>query len=150
MKAILAADPQGGIGYRGRLPWSRLEGDLARFKILTSGQTVIMGRNTWESLPFKPLPNRTNIVVSKQNLVLPTGVIQVKDIGEISDTNAWCIGGAGLFNSLITQIKELHLTRARQTFLCDTYIDLVYLESIFTIRARENFSDNTYEIWEKK
>ncbi len=53
MKLIIACDPNGGIGYENRLPWSNIQGDLPRFKRLTEGQTVIMGRNTWDSLPKK-------------------------------------------------------------------------------------------------
>ena len=64
MKAILACDTHGGIGYKNKLPWKNLQGDLPRFKALTTGQPIVMGKNTWDSLPFKPLPNRLNIVVS--------------------------------------------------------------------------------------
>jgi dihydrofolate reductase len=59
MKLSIAADPNGGIGYKNRLPWIKLQGDLPRFKYLTDNQTVIMGRNTWDSLPIKPLYNST-------------------------------------------------------------------------------------------
>ena len=55
MKAILAMTPNGGIGLNNQLPWDSLEGDLKRFKELTTGQTIVMGRSTWESLPKKPL-----------------------------------------------------------------------------------------------
>lgn len=150
MKAILAADPRGGIGYQNHLPWVRLEGDLARFRRLTTGQTVVMGRNTWDGLPVKPLPDRRNIVVSSKKLVLPQGVVQINDITKLDEPNAWCIGGARLFETLFDRINELHLTRARQTFLCDTFVDLVYLESCFVLHTKEEFSDNTYEIWERK
>ena len=50
MKLIIACDPKGGIGYNGKLPWTNLQGDLPRFKALTSNQVVLMGRKTWESL----------------------------------------------------------------------------------------------------
>ena len=54
MKLILACDPNGGIGYQNTLPWTNIRGDLPRFKALTDNGVVVMGRNTWESLPKKP------------------------------------------------------------------------------------------------
>ena len=62
MNLILACDPNGGIGYKNALPWKNINGDLARFKKLTTNQIVVMGRLTYESLPIKPLPNRLNSV----------------------------------------------------------------------------------------
>ena len=63
IELIWAQDEQGGIGKNGKLPWQISE-DLKNFKKITSGFPVIMGRKTWNSLPFKPLPNRRNIVLS--------------------------------------------------------------------------------------
>ena len=60
---VVAVARNGVIGADGGLPW-RLSSDLKRFKTLTMGKPVIMGRKTWESLPRKPLPGRTNIVVT--------------------------------------------------------------------------------------
>ena len=68
MKLIIACDPKGGIGFNGKLPWTNLQGDLLRFKELTTGKVILMGRNTWESLPKKPLPNRINVVVSSNTI----------------------------------------------------------------------------------
>lgn len=62
MAVVMAADPMGGIGFNGELPW-RLKGDLERFRNITDGSVVIMGRKTFESLP-NGLPNRTMVVVS--------------------------------------------------------------------------------------
>ena len=77
MKLIVACDPNGGIGYNNRLPWTNLQGDLPRFKNLTQGQVVVMGRNTWDSLPKKPLLGRLNFIVTSQQLNLPFGAISV-------------------------------------------------------------------------
>ena len=68
MKLIVACDPKGGIGYNNKLPWSNIQGDLPRFKNLTQGQIIVMGRNTWDSLPKKPLPNRFNVVVTSKSI----------------------------------------------------------------------------------
>ena len=62
---ILALADNGVIGRNGAIPW-RITDDLKRFKALTMGKTVVMGRKTWDSLPKKPLPDRRNIVVTRQ------------------------------------------------------------------------------------
>ncbi|MDP7465479.1 MAG: dihydrofolate reductase, partial [Candidatus Marinimicrobia bacterium] len=64
---IWAQDENGGIGKDGNLPWHISE-DLKNFKRLTSGFTILMGRNTWESLPVRPLPERRNIVLSSKEV----------------------------------------------------------------------------------
>lgn len=61
---VAAVGPDGAIGVRGGLPW-RMPGDLARFRALTLGNPVVMGRRTWDSLPRRPLPGRMNLVVSR-------------------------------------------------------------------------------------
>ena len=62
---IFASDPNGIIGNNGRLPWLHLKGELLRFKETTMGGTVVMGRNTFQSLPNGPLTGRHNIVLTK-------------------------------------------------------------------------------------
>ena len=62
ISAIVAVDNNWGIGYNGDLLLS-IPDDLKRFKAITIGHNVVMGKNTWESLPKKPLPNRINIVI---------------------------------------------------------------------------------------
>ena len=62
------------IGRDGELPW-RLKSDLLRFKALTLGKPVIMGRRTWDSLPLKPLPGRINIVLSRDGSFAPKGAL---------------------------------------------------------------------------
>ncbi len=66
IQLIWAQDKNGGIGKNGKLPWHISE-DLKNFKKITTKHPIIMGRITWESLPFKPLPNRRNIVLSRSN-----------------------------------------------------------------------------------
>jgi len=95
MKAILACEKNGGIGHRGSMPWPKQDKDLARFKELTLNKTIIMGSGTWEATGMpKPLPNRTNVVVSTRELDLPIDVVQIKDLaGADLSTVDWCIGG---------------------------------------------------------
>jgi dihydrofolate reductase len=153
MKLILACDPNGGIGYQNKLPWTNIRGDLPRFKRLTEGQTVIMGRNTWDSLPKKPLPGRLNFVVSSSELEAEHhNVIRVPDteFNQPDDVEFWIIGGARLVETSWKNINEIHLTKVYDHYTCDTFIDLLYIEHNYVRTYSEMFPDHTYEIWKKK
>jgi dihydrofolate reductase len=151
MKLIVACDPKGGIGYNNKLPWTNIRGDLPRFKALTDNSIVVMGRNTWESLPKKPLIGRLNFVVTSQALTLPFGAIQVPNLNHFSEyKNAWLIGGAQLINSSWDMIDEVHLTKTINQYTCDTFIDLLYLENNYTMIRSEFNGDHVYQIWNKK
>jgi len=156
MKLILACDPDGGIGYQNRLPWSNIQGDLPRFKRLTDGKTVIMGRNTWDSLPKKPLPNRTNIVITSRPLEPEHDYTDTLRFSELNNWNRpddvefWLIGGAKLIEGYWKEIDEIHLTKVYDHYTCDTFIDLLYIEANFTRTWSEVFPDHRYEIWKRK
>jgi len=76
LNMIVAAGKDGAIGCRGNLIWN-ISGDLRRFKALTTGHPVIMGRKTWESLPKRPLPGRLNIVITRDESYAATGAVVV-------------------------------------------------------------------------
>ena len=150
MKLILACTPDGGIGFENKLPWPMLAGDLPRFKSLTTGQVIVMGRNTWESLPRKPLPSRLNFVVTSQQLELPSGAIVIKDLSTFTHfKNAWLIGGARLVNSSWDYIDEIHLSRTHAQYNCDAFISLIYLKNNYTLVTKSECSDHDYEVWKK-
>ncbi len=120
--AIVAMDQQRLIGKDGALPW-HLPEDLKRFRQLTSGHIVVMGRKTWESLPPKvrPLPGRLNVVVSRNpaQLSLPEGVIsaaspqsalEVASAAAKPDQKVWVIGGAEIYRATLPMCDEVHLT----------------------------------------
>lgn len=149
MKLIVACDINGGIGYNNRLPWSKIENDLPRFKRLTDNQIIVMGKNTWESLPVKPLPNRTNLIITSTYMKnLPYDAYTMSGIEEITD-EAWIIGGAQLINTSWHRIKEIHLSRVTKEYQCDAFIDLDYITNNFTCISTESLPDHTYEIWKK-
>jgi dihydrofolate reductase len=148
MKLILACDPNGGIGYQNKLPWTNIQGDLPRFKRLTEGHPVVMGRNTWDSLPKKPLPNRINIVVTSRPFV-EHGVSSINRLLNYPDLY-WLIGGAKLIEQAWPYINEIHLTKVYDHYACDTFIDLLYIEHNYVQTYSEMFPDHTYEIWKKK
>ena len=96
---IWAESPEGVIGAGGTIPW-RYPGDLRRFKRLTLGSTVVMGRATFASMRNRPLPERRNMVVTSGALDV-AGVEVVRSIGEAlaraGDADVWFIGGARIY-----------------------------------------------------
>ena len=100
---IYAQSANGVIGNQGTMPW-HLPEDQANFKSLTMGQPVIMGRKTWDSLPtrFRPLPGRTNIVITRQPDWVATGALVAGSLTTAlslcgSAENVWIIGGAEIY-----------------------------------------------------
>ncbi len=118
---IAAVSDNGVIGSDNSLPWYLPE-DLKRFKRLTEGKTVLMGKKTFDSIMArlgKPLPNRVNVVLSRQeDPSLPEGVIQLKDIDEISSLEAeevMVIGGGQIYDQLIDHCERMYITHVHQT-----------------------------------
>lgn len=150
MKLIVACDPNGGIGYNNKLPWSKIEGDLPRFKQLTTGQKILMGYNTYESLPVKPLPNRTNYVISRTAIPGVITLASEKLIKSVLLNEGWIIGGSKTIQRSWDLIDEIHLTRTMTEYTCDTFIDLIKLENEFCLDVSEQHADHIYEIWKRK
>jgi dihydrofolate reductase len=116
----VARGANGVIGVNGALPW-RLKSDLALFKNLTLGKPVVMGRRTWDSLPRKPLPGRTNIVLSRDGAFAPTGAVVCEDLSEALQIareqaeedgaeEVCVIGGASLFAAALPRARRIYLT----------------------------------------
>jgi dihydrofolate reductase len=117
--AIIAAlDERNGIGRDGGL-LCHLPGDLKHFRELTTGHSVIMGRNTYESLPKGALPNRTNIVVTADTAENYPGCFVARSLDEAlafcGDT-VFIIGGGKLYRSALHLADRLYLTRIHHTF----------------------------------
>ena len=137
MKAILAADTDWGIGKDGTMPWPHNSDDLAWFKECTIDSTVIMGRKTWDSLPFKPLPDRQNIIVSRKlnvdayyNCAI-MGIDILKELGQHSSESTWIIGGAQLLETMIPFIDEIWISRIDGAYACDTFLPEQLIKKLF-------------------
>jgi dihydrofolate reductase len=120
---IAAVAENGVIGRDNGLPW-RLPADLQRFRRLTLGKPVIMGRRTWESLG-RPLPQRLNIVLSRRPPALPAGVVgaagpaaALAAAGGAAETMV--IGGAEIYRLFLPLAGRLHLTRIHRSVAGDT------------------------------
>lgn len=132
---IVAHDINGCIGNNGELPW-HLPADLKRFKKLTSGGVVVMGRKTFESLNCKPLPNRVNIVITKDpNFQIEhkgKGVIFYNEISfaiqkakyeasVLGLKEVWIIGGQSIYEQTMPYVDRIELTLLSDKFSGDTY-----------------------------
>ena len=121
---IVAADDRGGIGCEGRLPW-RLPEDLRRFKALTMGKPIVMGRRTWDSLG-RALPGRHNIVVSRRTGIAAAGATFVTSLPAAfraaGDVDEVCvIGGGEIYRLALPVADVIHLTRVHAVLDADTF-----------------------------
>lgn len=124
---IYARSRNNVIGVNGDLPW-HLPEDLAHFKRTTLGQAVIMGRVTWESIPdkFRPLPGRTNVVVSRQTDFSAPGAQVVSSLQAAMDLFTaeevvWLIGGAQLYAQAMPLAKQLVITEIDTNYEGDAF-----------------------------
>ncbi|MEZ4854974.1 MAG: dihydrofolate reductase [Gelidibacter sp.] len=155
---IVAAGENDAIGKNNQLIW-HLSDDLKRFKTLTSGHCIIMGRKTFESFP-KPLPNRTHIVISRQeNYKVPEGVIVVNTLEDAidaakNDKQPFVIGGGEIYRQAIAFASKIELTRVHESFDADTFFpkidDSIWKETANKFHSKDenhpyDFSFMTYE-----
>lgn len=123
------------IGRDGTMPW-HLPEDLAHFKATTSGATVVMGRRTWESFPpkFRPLPGRTNVVITSQRDWSDDGAVVVHSLqdGLNSDSDVWVIGGAGVYAEALPQADTIVVTEIDETYAGDTLAPVIGADWIVT------------------
>lgn len=123
---IVAIAQNGAIGYKGDLIY-HLSADLRRFKELTTGNTVIMGRKTYESLPKGALPNRRNIVLTRQQGVSYPGTEVYSSLDEAlskcaRDEKVYIMGGAQVYTQALPMADELEITLVNDTpALADTF-----------------------------
>ena len=122
---VVAVSRNGVIGRNGGLPW-HISTDLKRFKAITMGKPLIMGRKTWESLPRKPLPGRPNIVITRQKNYQAEGARVVADVpsalaatGQVEEVCV--IGGGEIFEMFLPQTGRIYLTEVDLEVDGDTY-----------------------------
>ena len=141
--ALIAAVARGGvIGRDGGLPWHLVE-DLTRFKSLTTGHAVVMGRKTWDSLPerFRPLPGRRNIVVTRDPDWQADGAERAGSLDDAlargaEETRVFVIGGAQIYRQALALADELLLTEIDRTVEGDAFFP-EFGRADFDERSRE-------------
>jgi len=147
MKIIVAFCNKQGIGFENGIPWE-LSNDLRRFRTLTIGKgnnAVIMGANTWKSLPKKNtprLPKRDNLILSKSltgNNVFKSVEELLKHCKERKYDDIWIIGGAQIYTlfmeKYMSEISEIYLTRLLTSYNCDTFFPEIPLTYKTTYRS---------------
>ncbi len=123
---VVAIADNGVIGQDGAIPWHISE-DMKRFKALTLGHTVVMGRKTWDSLPKKPLPGRVNVVVTRQKGWQAQGAISASSLGQATVGTSGAvmvIGGAEIYERALPLATRIELTEVHKAFEGDARFEL--------------------------
>lgn len=124
MFAIVAADERGGIGAKGEL-LVHIGADLRRFKELTTGHSVILGRKTLATFPGgRPLPGRENLIMSTTMETAPEGAKVFRDLGSLlvyAPADSFVIGGESVYRSLLPYCDTVYLTRIHKVFAADAF-----------------------------
>ena len=123
MIIIAAASINNVIGDRGSIPW-KMRSDLLRFKALTEGSSVVMGRKTYDSLPKKPLPDRENIVLTRNSNLKLEGALIISSLEravQIASSTLFVIGGESLYRESLLLADTIFLTRVLTECAGDTF-----------------------------
>lgn len=162
LEIIVASEVNSGIGISNGLPWPHNKADMQWFVAKTTGKTVIMGSNTWDSLPKKPLPNRTNLVVSRRDRNLGVTTVTPDSQGSVvgalrgilGDSEAVVIGGAQIYKLLWPEVSTLHWSKFKNEYDCDTFLpiqEMMDTDSRTWILEYENDTPEvTFQTWRIK
>ena len=147
LNIIVAQAENRAIGLNGDMPW-HLGSDLRRFKALTMGHPVVMGRRTWESLPKRPLLGRRNIVFSQSEDFAPEGAEVVHSVNDLfrllrdCDDEVFIIGGGRIYNMLMPWVNRLYITWVHKEFPeADTYFPVIDLSEFTKINESDPMTD---------
>ena len=150
---IVAKSKNNVIGSNGSIPWS-VPKDLKYFKELTEGNTVIMGRKTYESLPEnkKPLPNRINIVITRDSNFKANGCIVVGSLEEAllkadNKNDTFIIGGGEIYKQALNFVDKIYITEINEEFVGDTYFPKLSDKwDLITVEENKECNFMTYSI----
>ncbi|BAX79714.1 dihydrofolate reductase [Labilibaculum antarcticum] len=137
------------IGKDNQLIW-KLSADLKRFKALTTGHTVIMGRKTFDSIG-KPLPNRTSIVVTRQKDYEIEGCIVVNSLEEAFEKAAdqeevFVIGGGAIYEEALAKANKVYYTKVHKNFEGDTFFPVLDLKEWESVKREDCYPDEKNEV----
>ena len=142
---IVAMSDNYVIGLNNSLPW-HLSDDLKRFKEITTGHQIVMGRKTYESIG-RPLPNRDNFVLTRNAKLQIDGINVIKSLNDIpsSDKKTFIIGGGEIYTQLINSCDELLVTKIHCEIDGDAYFPIIDLSVWSLINQSEKFTENDFE-----
>ena len=161
LSIIVAIAQNGAIGKDNDLLW-HLSGDLKRFKRLTTGHPVVMGRKTWESLPKRPLPGRRNIVFTQNPGFAPEGAEVVRSVNDLfralkdCDDEVFVMGGAAIYRLLLPFTRRLYITRVYRDYEADVYFPTIDMSEFTLVSLGEPMQDEesgldyAYEEYDRK
>lgn len=144
---IAAAAENNALGKDNQLVW-HLPDDFKRFKQITSGHYIIMGRKTFESFP-KPLPNRTHVIITRQKNYKVDGCIVVNSIEDAikvcpKEEEVFIIGGADIYNQSIDFADKIELTRVHANFEADAFFPEINLNNWKLIFEEKHVQDEKH------
>jgi dihydrofolate reductase len=147
---IVAISEDNGIGYRNKLLWYVPE-DLKRFRKLTLGHTIVMGKKTWESLPKKPLPGRKNIVITDDLHEIIEYSITAYSIEDAlnkcgEEEEVFIIGGGSIYRQFMPLADRLYITHIHKKAPADIYFPLIDPDVWEPVEKEEHSKDNSDEI----
>jgi len=156
---VVAMGEKNEIGFENKLLW-HLPKDLKHFKDITSGHPIIMGRKTYESIG-KPLPNRTNIVISRKKNWFEEGILIVGSIKEAVkfakkiDENVFIIGGGNIYEQTMEIVDKLEVTLVKADLEADTFFPKINpkvwkkTEEVFHEKDEKNEYDFSFQTYER-
>lgn len=150
--SIVAVELNNGIGYKGSMPWPRLPEDMKWFKNCTANDNVvIMGSTTWKGF-HTPLPNRVNVVISKQMQLYahhtfsdPVDAINAMKVAH-PDKDIYIIGGQALYDSTISLVDAVFVTEIDENYKCDKFFNMQYVLDNFKTVSLVQHIDKTLAI----
>ncbi|MFC6875762.1 dihydrofolate reductase [Flavobacterium myungsuense] len=145
---IAAAAKNNALGKNNDLIW-HLPNDFKRFKAITSGHYIIMGRKTFESFP-KPLPNRTHVVITRQKGYQPEGCIIVDSIEKAlaispKNENVFIIGGGEIYTLGLPFAQKIELTRVHNDFEADVFFPEIDLKQWKLVEEKFHLKDEKHK-----
>lgn len=159
---IAAASANNVIGKNNQLPW-HLPVDMKYFKNTTWGMPIIMGRKTYESNEYKPLPGRINIIITKQKNLKGEGVVIVSNwndalfVARDADVReVFVIGGGEIFKEVINKADRIYITRVHTLIDGDIFFPEIDLKKWKQVSNRDCFADEkhkydySFQLWEKQ
>jgi len=144
---IAAVAENNALGKKNKLVW-HLPNDFKRFKSLTTNHHIIMGRKTFESFP-KPLPNRTHIVISRQENYKPEGCIVVDNIEKAlaicpKNEDSYIIGGGEIYTLAMQYADIIEITKVHHSFEADAFFPEISIKEWQLVESDPNSKDETH------
>lgn len=154
---IVAMTKDNVIGNNGKLIW-KIKDDMKLFKEITTNQTVIMGKNTWESIPenFRPLPNRNNIILSKKlgivnGAEIANSVEEAINLAKKYNKEIFCIGGSQIYKEFLEKnlVDKLHISWVKENYEGNILFPKINFDNWNEIETKD-FEEFTYKKYVKK